>query len=114
MSLLNLATIKDKLIAITMISCVTSLVVAGSAMILYSWGANKDNTVTRLHVLSTVLGDRSKAALIFDDTTQINENLQSLKFEPGVLLACIYSNGKTLEKNHLVGEYISSIKQRQK
>lgn len=114
MSLLNLTTIKDKLIAITMISCVTSLVVAGSAMILYSWGANKDNTITRLHVLSTVLGDRSKAALIFDDTTQINENLQSLKFEPEVLLACIYSNGKTLEKNHLVGEYISSTKPKQK
>lgn len=114
MSLLNLTTIKDKLIAITMISCVTSLVVAGSAMILYNWGVNKDNTVTRLHVLSTVLGDRSEAALIFDDTTQINENLQSLKFEPEVLLACIYSNGTTPGKNLLAGEYISSIKQRQK
>ena len=114
MSLLNLTTIKDKLIAITMISCVISLVVAGSAMILYNWGINKEDTITRLHVLSTVLGDSSKAALVFDDETQINENLQSLKFEPEVLLACIYSNGKTPRDQHLVGEYLNSKKQRQK
>ena len=114
MSMLNLTTIKDKLIAITMISCVISLVVAGSAMILYSWGSHKENTINRLHVLATVLGDRSKAALVFDDATLINENLQSLEFEPGVLLACIYSNGKIIEGQHLVGEYLLSAKQRQK
>jgi len=106
MSMLNFTTIRDKLVAITMISCVISLVVAGSAMILYSWGTHKQDTINRLHMLSTVLGDRSKAALIFDDTTLINDNLQSLTFEPGVLLACIYSNETLQGETKLAGEYL--------
>jgi len=114
MNMFNFTTIKDKLIAITMISCVISLVVAGSAMILYSWGSHKEDTINRLHVLSTVLGNRSRAALVFDDAALIDENLRSLKFEPGVLLACIYSNGKIIEGHHLVGEYILNENQRQK
>lgn len=112
MSFVHFNTIKDKLIAITMISCVISLVVAGSAMILYSWDSHKENTINRLHVLSTVLGDRSKAALIFDDATLINENLKSLEFEPDVLLACIYSHKTLLNENKLAGEHLSKTKQR--
>ncbi len=97
-----------------MISCVTSLVVAGSIMIAYSWNLHIESTVNRLQSLSTVLGDRSKAALAFDDTAQINENLQSLKFESEILLACIYLNEKSLNKKNLVGEYLSDAKQKQK
>ena len=113
MKLLNITTIKDKLIAITMISCVISLVVAGSAIILYSWGSHKETTINRLHVLATVLGDRSRAALVFDDRSLVSENLQSLKFEPGVLQACIYSGNKRSGGNQLAGEYLSISKRGQ-
>lgn len=72
MSFFNITTIRNKLIAITMISCVISLVVAGTVMVLYSWGSHKEDTINRLHVLATVLGDRSRAALVFDDTVLID------------------------------------------
>jgi diguanylate cyclase (GGDEF)-like protein/PAS domain S-box-containing protein len=114
MSPFNFTTIRDKLVAITMVSCVVSLLVAGTAMILYSWESHKENTINRLHVLSTVLGDRSKAALVFDDTTLISENLQSLRFEPGVLLACIYSNNSLAEGLNLAGQYLNTENQKQK
>ena len=109
MSFLNFTTIRDKLIAITMFSCVISLLVAGTAMILYSWGSHKDNAISHLNVLSTVLGDRSKAALVFDDRALISENLKSLTFEPGVLLACIYSYDSLSGELELAGQYQSQL-----
>ena len=114
MSFLNFNTIRGKLIAITMISCVISLLVAGTAMILYSWGSHKENAINHLNVLSTVLSDRSKAALVFDDKVLISENLKSLNFEPGVLLACIYSYDSLTGELELAGQYQSQHNQRQK
>ena len=114
MSFLNLTTIRDKLIAITMFSCVVSLLVAGTAMILYSWGSHKESAISHLNILSTVLGDRSKAALVFDDRALISENLKSLTFEPGVLLACIYSYDSLSGELELAGQYQSQLNQRQK
>lgn len=119
MSLINLSTIKDKLIAITMISCVTSLVIAGSIMILYSWDSHKETMVDRLHVLATVLGDRSHAALVFEDSKLIQENLQALEFEHNVLLACIYSSntmydGGSLRGSSLVAQHLQTTGQKQK
>jgi len=117
MSLFNFTSIKNKLIAITMISCVISLVIAGSIMVVYSWDTHKESTVNRLNVLATVLGNRSRAALVFDDASLAQENLQSLKFEPGILLACIYSidthsdpSGSSTKR--LVGEYLQKADQR--
>jgi diguanylate cyclase (GGDEF)-like protein/PAS domain S-box-containing protein len=114
MSLVDFSTIKSKLIAITMISCVISLVVAGTAMILYSWGSHKEDTINRLHTLSSVLTDHSKAALVFEDTSLINENLRSLTFEPDVLLACIYSYQASKSDYKLAGEYLNKAAQGQK
>ena len=117
MSLFNFTSIKDKLIAITMISCAISLIVAGSIMIVYSWDTHKENTVNRLNVMASVLGNRSSAALVFDDPSLVQENLQSLKFEPGILLACIYSidknsNPSASSTKRLVGEYLQKADQR--
>jgi diguanylate cyclase (GGDEF)-like protein/PAS domain S-box-containing protein len=118
MGLINLTTIRDKLIAITMISCIISLVVAGSMMILYSWDTHKESAVNRLHVLSEVLGNRSRAALVFNDQPLVQENLQSLQYEPSVLLACIYTlnsveNGQLRQSTKLVGEYHHNANQQQ-
>ena len=117
MSLFNFTSIKDKLIAITMISCAISLIIAGSIMIVYSWDTHKENTVNRLNVIASVLGNRSSAALVFDDASLVQENMQSLKFEPGILLACIYaidkhSNPSASTMKRLVGEYLQKADQR--
>lgn len=107
MTLINKTSIREKLIAITMISSVLSLVVSGSVMIAHNWNANKNTSINRLQVLSSVIGDRSKAALVFNDDVLIHDNLQSLAFEPSVYFACIYrKNGQ------LTGEYLKSEKQK--
>lgn len=117
MSLFNFTSIRDKLIAITMISCVISLAAAGSIMILYSWDTHKESTAYRLSVLATVLGDRSRAALVFDDAALVQENLQSLKFEPDILLACIFSSTpqstlSNTDSKRIVGEHLQRAGQR--
>lgn len=106
MSFLNNSSIKNKLIAITMISSIFSLIISGSVLIAYSWSTNKDSSINRLHVLSSVIGDRSKAALAFNDDVLIQENLHSLSFEPSVSFACIYT-----VSGQLAGEYLKSEKQ---
>lgn len=106
MNFLNKTSIREKLIIITMISSIFSLTVSGAAMITYSLGTNKEASINRLHVLGSVIGDRSKAALAFSDDVLIRENLQSLAFEPSVYFACIYTAG-----GQLIGEYLKSKKQ---
>jgi diguanylate cyclase (GGDEF)-like protein/PAS domain S-box-containing protein len=107
MNFLNKISIREKLIAITMISSIFSLVISGSAMILHNWNASRDASINRLNVLSSVIGDRSKAALAFNDDVLIQENLQSLAFEPSVYFACIYT-----ASGQLTGEYLKSEKQK--
>ncbi|GMR01382.1 MAG: hypothetical protein BMS9Abin19_0761 [Gammaproteobacteria bacterium] len=107
MNFLGKTSIREKLIAITMISSIFSLVVSGSAMILYTLNTNKDASINRLHVLSAVIGDRSKAALAFNDDVLIQENLQSLAFEPSVYFACIYT-----AERQLAGEYLKTEEQK--
>jgi len=101
MNFLNRMSIREKLIVITMVSSIFSLVVSGAAMITYSLKINKETNINRLHVFGSVIGDRSKAALAFNDDVLINDNLQSLKFEPSIYFACIYSLNR-----QLVGEYL--------
>jgi len=106
MNFLNKMSIREKLIVITMISSIFSLVISGAAMITYSLKINKEANINRLHVLGSVIGDRSKAALAFSDDVLINENLQTLTFEPSIYFACIYSSN-----GQLVGEYLKDEKQ---
>lgn len=100
MNYFKVFSIRKKLVVITMISIIISLVISGSMMITYSMKSNKESGINRLQVLSSIIGDRSKAALVFNDESQINSNLQSLSYEPTILFACIYT-----ANNELIGQY---------
>ncbi|WP_422380936.1 diguanylate cyclase domain-containing protein [Marinicellulosiphila megalodicopiae] len=48
------------------------------------------NFIEKYQAISDVLSKRSSAAIAFDDATQADQNLKSLKFDTNVLYACLY------------------------
>ena len=90
MSTLRDLPIKQKLLAITMITIAVSLLLAGAGIIisdriLFRAGMERD-----LLALASIIGDNSTAALAFDDPRAAGDVLDSLKERPHVVSACIY------------------------
>ncbi len=68
----------------------TMLLLAGITMILFDIYRAKENLSRELTTQARLIGNRSSAALVFDDRGLARENLWALKESPNVLLACIY------------------------
>lgn len=85
----NLA-IKKKLLLILFCSCFSAVTVAGLFLVLLEISEFKKTTQQELSAMATLIGDRSTAALMFDDKQLAKENLVALDKFPSVRLACIY------------------------
>jgi PAS domain S-box-containing protein len=90
MFILRDLTIKQKLLAITMVTIAVSLLLAGigiviSDSILFRSGMQRD-----LSALASIVGDNSTAALAFDDPRVASETLNALRARPHMAVACIY------------------------
>src|SRR6185369_5915130 len=83
-------TIKQKLLAITIVTIAVSLLLAGigiviSDSILFRAGMQRD-----LSALASIVGDNSTAALAFDDPRVAAETLNALRARPHMAVACVY------------------------
>ncbi|MGV6825681.1 MAG: bifunctional diguanylate cyclase/phosphodiesterase [bacterium] len=92
--------IQSKLTVITMVSSGLALLLAGIFALGLNWQSHTEATKARLQALATVIGDRSQAALLFDDESLLTDNLSTLKFEPSVDLACLYIESGTLAASY--------------
>ena len=72
-----------------MLTCMAGLTIAGLAFVLQDRHNVRLNTAQELSVLAEVIGNRSTAALIFDDNQQAVENLAALAVKPSIENACI-------------------------
>ena len=79
-----------KLVLITMLSVISSLVLTGIAFTLFDRDRSKDSMVREVSVLAMLMAERSNAALLFDDPSLARENLAALRVAPSVTSACIY------------------------
>lgn len=88
--------VRRKLVYISMLASTVALVLAGIALTVSDRLAARTAMRQELEVLATVIGDRSTAALVFQDRQLARENLAAAGGRDSVLAACIYDQAGTL------------------
>jgi signal transduction histidine kinase len=82
--------IRHKLVAITMVTCVTALLLASVLQALYKQRDYMDETVKIVSAYAEMVGDNCRAALASEDAEVVTEMLRSLRVEPSIVFACAY------------------------
>jgi diguanylate cyclase (GGDEF)-like protein/PAS domain S-box-containing protein len=88
--------INRKLLLILLFSSLVSLLFAGIFLIILELSEFQRTTKEDLSALAGVIGNRSTAALMFDDRNLAAENLTVFNNIPAVQLTCLYSNPSTV------------------
>ena len=83
--------IRQKLLAITMVTLLASLIPAGIGIVLVDSILFRAQMLRDATALANVIGDTSTAALAFDDPRVATETLAALKERPHTVAACIYT-----------------------
>jgi diguanylate cyclase (GGDEF)-like protein/PAS domain S-box-containing protein len=84
--------INSKLLLILMFSSLVSLLFAGIFLILLELSEFQRTTKEDLSALAEVIGNRSTAALMFDDRNLAAENLAVFNNVPAVQVTCLYND----------------------
>ncbi len=82
--------INRKLLLVLLFSSVSSLLFAGLLLIVLEISEFQKNTQDDLSILAQMVGNRSTAALMFEDRDLVNENLAVFNNLPDVQAACLY------------------------
>ena len=85
-------TIRDKVILVIMASCMTALVIAGGAFILWSHVSFRDTMIRNLSIQTEMTAQHCTAALMFDDAERAAETLKTYASKPTITNACIYNS----------------------
>lgn len=98
-------TIKRKLILIIMVTCVSSLLIAGATFAGYEWMALRQFMARNLTVQTAIIADSCKAAVAFDDAEDAKETLSSLRVHTAVVFGGIYdTSGNLIASYYRYGE----------
>ncbi len=92
--------VQRKLLLISMMSSAAALVLASIALVAYDYVTAREHMRQELSVLAAVIGDRSTAALIFQDRELAVENLAASSARESIVSACIHG-----EDGHLFAAY---------
>ena len=91
--------INNKLLLTVLFPGVAALLVAGIILLALEVGEFKQSSEEDLMRLATIIGSRSSAALLFQDTSLVEENLSVLNLQTSVQEACLYdANGVVFAK----------------
>jgi len=82
--------IKQKLIAIIMLTCMLALTVVGSAFVFWEWKGLRSNLVEKLLTEAQITADNCKAALTFEDAGDAEKTLKALKADSSIVFGCVY------------------------
>jgi len=83
--------LKHKLIAIIMLTCVASLVLAGAVSIAWEWTDLRRTMVHDLAAHAEVLADNCRAAIAFRDPADAGACLRTVGTVPSITAACVYT-----------------------
>ncbi len=83
-------TIKQKLVSIQVFSSIAGLVLATLLLVFFEISEFKQSSQDDLSAMAGLIGNRSTAALLFDDPKLAKENLATLEQMPEFQAACIY------------------------
>ena len=90
-ALLRRLSLKHKLIAIIMLTCVASLMLVGTVFIAWEWTALRHALVRDVSAHAEILADNCKAALTFRDPADASSVLRSVGVIPSMVAACVYN-----------------------
>lgn len=96
--------IKRKLLAIIMVNSLITLFLTCAVFIAYNVFKTKDAMVDELQIFADIIGNRSVAALRFQDVDAARENLASVSIKESILSACLYDASGTEFASYHVGE----------
>ena len=82
--------IKRKLMAIVMLTCMLALTVVGSAFVFWEWRGLRSNLVEKLLTEAQITADNCKAALTFEDAGDADKTLKALKADSSIVFGCVY------------------------
>ena len=91
MSILYDMTIKRKLIAIIMLTCIASLLLVGIGYITLERAHIRNDMVSNLSTYAELIAENCKAALTFNDKKDADEILKALHVEPSIVCAHLYT-----------------------
>ena len=92
--------IKQKLIAISLLSSGAALLLACGGFVAYELGAYREATVNQLTSVAGVIAANSSSALSFEDPEAAEQTLSALRAERMVVAACIYRAARGLPPNY--------------
>lgn len=87
--------IKRKLMIIIMFISSASLLLACVAMLLYERRSFRQTLAADFAIIADTFDDNLASGLAFDDAESLTETLSSLKANPSILAACVYSRSLT-------------------
>jgi signal transduction histidine kinase len=93
-------TIKHKLIAITMLTCITALLLSGSWYVVWEWTNLRKQIIQDLSTHTEMIAENCKAALAFDDAKDAQKTLSSLTVKSSIVSGCIYD-----KKGNIFADY---------
>jgi len=91
MSILQNMSIKHKLVLIIMATCIVALLMASIIQLLFERSEYYKETVRNMSCYAEMIGDNCRAALAFKDAEDAEETLKSLRAEPSIVFACVYT-----------------------
>lgn len=95
------ASLKTKLMAVTMFTTAVTLVMICTLFIIYDLYNVKKSTVQEINLLADIIAKRTAPALeFFGDSEQIKKNLSDFANKGEVVLACVYD-----KKESVIAEY---------
>jgi PAS domain S-box-containing protein len=100
MPVLQSMTIKNKLIFIIMLACITGLILAGAAFIVWEQNSFRSNMVRVLSTRAAILAENCKSSLAFQDAKDAEKVLQALHVDPSLMSGTIFD-----DKNERFAEY---------
>ena len=88
--------LKHKLIAVTMLTCTTALVLAGGIFIGWEWVSLRHAMVRDVTAEAKVIAENCRAAITFKDRADTSAILQTLSTLPSIMGACTRSEDERL------------------
>jgi PAS domain S-box-containing protein len=91
MSIFSKAPIKNKLIGLTMVTSIISLLMAGTIFMVYDYIILRNNISNKVLILADIIGTNSIVSLEFKDPHSGFKTLNALRLEKQILAASIYT-----------------------
>ena len=84
-------TIRRKLAAIIMLTSATALLLTGTAYTIHEQIALRNTEAQYLWTQADIIGDNCRAALAFSEASDAEDTLGSLRAQPSIAFACVYT-----------------------